>query len=239
MAEKTLGILGGLGPLATVYFMDLIVKLTEAAKDQDHISMIVLNHPAIPDRTEFILDNTKPNPLPVMIGDAKKLQTAGADYVVMPCNTAHFFYEQIQKNITIPMLNIIEETVKFAIEKKSGIKRLGILATKGTISAGAYQNMCRKYGIDCFVPSISDEESLMNIIYNQVKAGNKVDIDEFLKIVSNMKADGCDAVILGCTELSIINKDFNLQRDDIIDSLEVLAERSIELCGKKRKEKIQ
>lgn len=234
MSEKTLGILGGLGPLATVYFMDLIVKMTEAKKDQDHISMIVLNHAAIPDRTDFILDNTKPNPLPMMIDDAKKLQAAGSDYVVMPCNTAHFFYEQIQHNITIPMLNIIEETVKYARDEK-GVKKLGILATKGTVSAGSYQRMCEKYGIEGAVPSLHDEQSLMNIIYNQVKAGKEVNITEFIKIIENMKADGCDAVTLGCTELSVINKDFALCRDDVIDSLEVLAKRSIELCGKKVK----
>ena len=236
MSDKILGILGGLGPLATVYFMDMVVKMTEAQVDQDHISMIVLNHAAIPDRTEFILDNTKPNPLPMMVEDAKKLEAAGADYVVMPCNTAHFFYEQIQRNINIPMLNIIEETVRYAVEKTAGIKKLGILATKGTISAGAYQNMCEKYGISCVIPSLNDEQSLMNIIYNQVKAGKKVNIDEFLRIIENMKADGCDAVVLGCTELSVINKDFDLCRKDIIDSLEVLAGRSIELCGKTLKE---
>lgn len=236
MNEKTLGILGGLGPLATVYFMDLVVKLTKAPKDQDHISMIVLNHAAIPDRTEFILDNTKPNPLPVMIEDAKKLQAAGADYVVMPCNTAHFFYEQIQRNIEIPMINIIEETVKYAIGHTANIQKLGILATKGTIAAGAYQNMCRKYSLDCVIPSLADENSLMNIIYNQVKAGKQVNIDEFLKIIENMKNDGCDAVALGCTELSVINKDYNLNRSDIVDSLEVLAKRSIELCGKQLRE---
>lgn len=233
MSEKTLGILGGLGPLATVYFMDMIVKMTEAVTDQDHISMIVLNHAAIPDRTEFILDNSKPNPLPMMIEDAKKLQAAGSDYVVMPCNTAHFFYEQIQKNIEIPMLNIIEETVKEACAK--GVGKLGILATKGTVSAGSYQRMCEKYGIEWAVPSLQDEQSLMNIIYNQVKAGKEINITEFLKIIENMKADGCDAVTLGCTELSVINKDFALGRDDVIDSLEVLAKRSIELCGKRVK----
>lgn len=233
MSEKTLGILGGLGPLATVYFMDLIVKMTEAVTDQDHISMIVLNHAAIPDRTEFILDNTKPNPLPMMIEDAKKLQAAGSDYVVMPCNTAHFFYEQIQKNIEIPMLNIIEETVKEACS--NGVKKLGILATKGTVSAGSYQRMCENCGIQWGVPSLQDEQSLMNIIYNQVKAGKEINITEFLKIIENMKADGCDAVALGCTELSVINKDFALCREDIVDSLEVLAKRSIELCGKKVK----
>ena len=231
MSEKTLGILGGLGPLATVYFMDMIVKMTEAKKDQDHISMIVLNHAAIPDRTDFILDASKPNPLPMMVEDAKKLQAAGSDYVVMPCNTAHFFYEQIQNNITIPMLNIIEETVIFAKER-AGVKKLGILATKGTISAGSYQRMCEKYGIEWAVPSLQDEQSLMNIIYNQVKAGKEINITEFLKIIENMKADGCDAVALGCTELSVINKDFALNREDIVDSLEVLARRSIELCGK-------
>ena len=236
MSEKTLGILGGLGPLATVYFMDMVVKMTEAKCDQDHISMIVLNHAAIPDRTGFILDNTMPNPLPMMIEDAKKLEAAGSDFVVMPCNTAHFFYEQIQKNIEIPMINIIEETVKYAVNHNKGIKKLGILATKGTISSKAYQNMCKKYSLDCVVPSIADEQSLMNIIYNQVKAGKKVNIDEFIRIIENMKGDGCDAVALGCTELSIINKDFELSREDIIDSLQVLAMRSIELCGKTLKE---
>lgn len=234
-SEKTLGILGGIGPLATVYFMDMIVKMTDAETDQEHISMVVLNHASIPDRTEFILDNTKPNPLPVMIEDAKRLQAAGADFVVMPCNTAHFFYEQIQKNIDIPMLNIIEETVKYSIEHCKNLKKLGILATKGTITAGAYQNMCEKYGIDWAVPTLSDEQSLMNIIYNQVKAGKTVNIEEFLKIVNNMKNEGCGAVVLGCTELSVINKDFKLNRRDLIDSMEVLAEKSILMCGKKLK----
>ena len=129
------------------------------------------------------------------------------------------------------MLNIIEETVIFAKER-AGVKKLGILATKGTISAGSYQRMCEKYGIEWAVPSLQDEQSLMNIIYNQVKAGKEINITEFLKIIENMKADGCDAVALGCTELSVINKDFALNREDIVDSLEVLARRSIELCGK-------
>ncbi len=235
MSNKILGILGGLGPLATVYFMDMLVKMTDVQKDQDHISMIVLNHAAIPDRTDFILDSTKPNPLPMMIEDAKKLEKSGADFVVMPCNTAHFFYEQIQHNISIPMLNIIEETVRYAVENTPDIKKLGILATKGTITAGAYQHMCEKFGIDWAVPSLADEQSLMNIIYNQVKAGKEVNINEFIKIIENMKADGCDAVALGCTELSVINKDFSLNRRDVIDSLEVLARKSILLCEKKVK----
>ena len=92
MEEKTLGVLGGVGPLATIYFADLVVKMTDAKTDQEHISMVILNHGAIPDRTDYILDHSKPNPLPVMIADAKKLQAAGCDYIVIPCNTAHYFY---------------------------------------------------------------------------------------------------------------------------------------------------
>lgn len=141
MEEKTLGVLGGVGPLATIYFADLVVKMTDAKTDQEHISMVILNHGAIPDRTDYILDHSKPNPLPVMIADAKKLQAAGCDYIVIPCNTAHYFYDEIQKNVDIPIINIIEETVKDAIKTVPGLKTLGVLATEGTIKSGSYERV--------------------------------------------------------------------------------------------------
>lgn len=235
MEEKTLGVLGGVGPLATVYFADLIVKMTDAKTDQEHIAMVILNHASIPDRTEYILDRSKPNPLPVMVADAKKLEAAGCDYIVIPCNTAHFFYEEIQESVGIPIVNIIAETVAYAKKTIPNLKCLGVLATEGTIAARAYQLAAEKNGIDYKTPCAENQKSLMNIIYNQVKAGKEVDIFEFMRIVGDMKKDGCDAVILGCTELSVINKDFKLNRADIIDSMEVLARVSIELCGKKIK----
>lgn len=233
MKEKTLGILGGVGPLATVYFAELVIKMTQANSDQQHISMVILNHASIPDRTEYILDNTKPNPLPIMIKDAEKLEAMGADYIVIPCNTAHYFYEQIQNHVNVPIINIIEETVEYAIKNISNLKKVGILATKGTIAARAYQRVCESKDIEYSVPSIQDEQALMNIIYNQVKAGKPVNIGQFLDIINIMKKDGCDAVLLGCTELSIIKKDFSLNQTYIVDSMEVLAKKSIELCDKK------
>ena len=237
MKEKTLGVLGGVGPLATIYFADLVVKMTDAKTDQEHIAMVILNHGSIPDRTDYILDNTKPNPLPVMAADAKKLQAADCDFIVIPCNTAHYFYDEIQKNVSIPIINIIEETVKYAIETVPNLKTLGVLATEGTIKSEAYRKITDKYGIECKIPDEDDQQSLMNIIYGEVKAGKEVDIFEFMRIVGNMRKQGCEAVVLGCTELSIINKDFELSKKDkrIIDSMEVLARRSIELCGKKIK----
>ena len=122
--------------------------------------------------------------------------------------------------------------------QKSFRLQLGVLATEGTIKSGSYERVADRYSIDCKFPDEEDKRSLMNIIYGEVKAGEKVDIFEFMRIIGDMKKKGCDAVILGCTELSIIDKDFNLSKKDskIIDSMEVLARRSIDLCGKKIKE---
>lgn len=238
MKEKTLGVLGGVGPLATIYFADLVVKMTDAKTDQEHIAMVILNHASIPDRTDYILDNTKPNPLPIMAADAKKLQAADCDYIVIPCNTAHYFYDEIQKSVDIPIVNIIEETVQYAMQTIPDLTAIGVLATEGTVKSGAYHRVAEKHGLACKVPDGEDQQSLMNIIYGEVKAGAKVDIFEFMRIIGDMKKQGCGAVILGCTELSIINKDFELTKKDdkIIDSMEVLARRSIALCGKKIKE---
>lgn len=235
MKEKILGVLGGVGPLATIYFADLVVKMTDAKTDQEHIAMVILNHSSIPDRTDYILDKTKPNPLPVMIKDAKLLEDDNCDFIVIPCNTAHYFYDEIQKSINIPIINILEETVCYCEKTIPNIKKIGVLATVGTLKSKAYQNIIEKHGIECVVPSAEDQESLMNIIYNQVKAGEKVDIFEFHRIIGEMKKQGSDAVVLGCTELSVIKKDFKIDSPDVVDSMECLARASILACGKKLK----
>lgn len=237
MKEKVLGVLGGVGPLATIYFADLIVKMTDAKTDQEHIAMVILNHSSIPDRTEYILDKTKPNPLPVMVKDAQMLEQDNCDYIVIPCNTAHYFYDEIQKSVQVPIINILEETVSYCERTVPNLKKLGVLATEGTIKSQAYQNIIEKHGLECILPNEEDQKSVMNIIYNQVKAGEEVDIFEFQRIIGDMKKLGCDAVILGCTELSIIKKDFKLDRADIVDSMECLARASILACGKKLKDK--
>ena len=221
MDEKTLGILGGVGPLATVYFADLIVKMTPAACDQDHIRTIVSNNPKIPDRTAYILDRTCPSPLPAMIADAKMLASLGCDLIAIPCNTAHFFYDEIQKNVQV--FNIIEETLRFASRSVPHLHKAGILATTGTIASGVYPSTAERFGIECVTPSAEAMQTLMHIIYDQVKAGRQVDHTAFFRIVDEMKAMGCDAVILGCTELSVIYYELQIDRPDILDSMTSLA----------------
>ncbi|MBQ7542483.1 MAG: aspartate/glutamate racemase family protein [Clostridia bacterium] len=223
MREKTLGILGGVGPLATVYFADLIVKMTPAACDQDHIRTIVSNNPKIPDRTDYILDRTKPNPLPAMIADARMLESLGCDEIAIPCNTAHFFFDEIQKNVGVRIVNIIEETLKFAHRSVPGLSKVGVLATTGTLQSDVYPHVARQFGIECVYPDADSVRTLMHIIYDQVKAGKRADQDAFFAIVDGMKADGCDAVILGCTELSVIYYELQIKRPDVLDSMTALA----------------
>lgn len=233
--EIKLGVLGGVGPLATIYFAELVIRHTDATTDQQHVSMIILNHAAIHDRTNYILDPSEPNPLPQMIDDAKTLERAGADYIVIPCNTAHFFYDEIQNSVNTKIINIIEETVLHIKNAMPDAKKVGILATKGTLVSGSYQNMLKKHGLDYAVPDDGDTEALMEIIYDQVKAGKQVNIESFWRIINNLKKAGCDCVVLGCTELSIIYRDYSIADETIIDSLVTLAKKSIKLCGKKIK----
>lgn len=227
-----MGIIGGVGPMSTVYFMEMIINMTKAQKDQEHINMVVLNHATIPDRTSYILGQSSESPLLVMVEDAKKLQQAGADFIVIPCNTAHYFFEKIKQSIDIPMVNIVEETVNFAAKTIPSLGKLGVLATSGTVESGTYQMACQKQGIECVLPDPREQEMVMQIIYEQVKAGKRADMDNFLALVKSLKNRGCDAVVLGCTELSVVKRDFEITRFDIIDSLQVLAMKTIHTCGK-------
>lgn len=236
MNDKTLGILGGVGPMATIYFEELIVNMTDAGSDQEHIPMLVYNHAQIPDRTAYILDSNQPNPLPVMERDAQLLERCGCDYIVVPCNTAHYFYDEIQACVNVPIINILDETVKYCKETIPELHSIGVLATEGTIRSKAYQKIIEAHGLACVLPTDEELSSLMTIIYDQVKAGKPVDIYAFQHIVHGLKARGADAVVLGCTELSIIKKDFNIDRYDVVDSMECLARASILACGKKIKE---
>lgn len=232
--NKTVGVIGGLGPMATVYFFDMVVRLTDAKSDQDHVDMIITNRATTPDRTAYIIGESKDSPVDVLIKDSKRLEACGSDFIVITCNTAHYFYKEISESVNIPVVNIIEETVKHA--KENGHKKLGILATTGNIKTKLYQNMCEKYEIDYLTLDEDRQSDVMSIIYNDIKSGKPADMNKFNAIIDYLKSNDCDGVILGCTELSILKNDNNLDGDFYIDSLEVLARKSIENSGKKVKE---
>ncbi|MFZ2538490.1 MAG: amino acid racemase [Oscillospiraceae bacterium] len=227
--RKTLGVIGGVGPLSTAYFMEVLINKTDAVLDQDHVDMIVLNHCEIPDRTAYILDNTKENPVPFMKEDAIKLEKLGCSVIATPCNTAHYFYNELQSAVSIPIINMIEETA-IAL-KKDNVKRAGIMATNGTVATKLFQNALTKQGIDPVVPNEENQQFVMDIIYDNVKAGVPIDLEKFKSVVNEFRLHSCDKVILGCTELSVLRKEYSLG-DFYVDSLEVLCERAIVACGR-------
>lgn len=231
----TVGVLGGLGPMATVYFYDMVVEMTDAKRDQDHVDMIIMNRATTPDRTAYIVGDSEDSPLDYLVRDAKRLEAAGANFLVLTCNTAHYFHKDINDSVSIPLLNMIEETVDYAI--KEGHSKIGILATTGNIKMQNYQNICKEKGADFYVPDADVQKKVMKIIYEDVKAGNKADMNVFNEIISDLKKNGCDCAILGCTELSIIKKDEKLPDEFFIDSSEVLAMNTIVKSGRKLKDR--
>ncbi len=226
--RKTLGIIGGVGPLATAYFMEKIVDLTESDTDQQNVEMIVLNHCSIPDRTAYILDHTKENPGPMMAKDAKMLQKMGVGAIATPCNTAHYFYDEISAGLSVPFLNMI--TLSAEELKRAGAKCVGVMATTGTVQTGLFQTALEKQGIQSVVPSEQDQKKIMRIVYDEVKANLPVTIEDFYAVASHLKERGCDRILLGCTELSVIKERFHLSKT-YIDSLDILAVKAIQACG--------
>lgn len=224
-----LGVLGGLGPMSTVYFCELLNRHTQAHSDNDHIDMIISSRASTPDRTAYILGRSDRDPLPVMLEEAHRLERAGADLIVIPCNTAHYFYDGLAKECTTPILNIIEETVSHL--NALGVHRFGLLATDGTVRSGAYHRLCKQKDLECLTPSDEDQATVSSIIYDSIKQNKPVDTQAFFGIVSRLRERGCERIVLGCTELSLLKKSLALDAT-FTDSLEVLVHRTIVACKK-------
>ena len=224
-----LGILGGLGPMSTVYFCELLNRHTLATCDADHIDMLISSRATTPDRTAYILDKDATDPLPVMLADAHRLERAGVDLLVMPCNTAHYFYDGLAQKCQTPILNIIDETT--AHLSRIGVKTFGLLATEGTIRSGAYERFCTSRNLTCITPTEKEQSTITNIIFERIKQNKPVDMSAFNNVIDSLRQRGCEKIVLGCTELSLLKKQ-GLDENLFIDSLDVLAYQTILACGK-------
>lgn len=233
---KHLGVIGGLGPMATAYFLELVVKMTDVKTDQEHLPITVLNRPAIPDRTAYILGKSDKSPLPAIIRYAKELQDLGADCIAIPCITSHHFYDEFSRSVDIPIINIVTETAAYL--KAHGIQKAGIMATTGTISTNLFQDALAKEGIAFATPSDEDQQKVMHLIYDNVKAGLPVEMELFRQVSEALRQMGCECIILGCTELSLIKRDYPIG-SGYLDALEVLAMCSVTRCEKPLKQTYQ
>ncbi len=232
---SVLGIIGGMGPAATDLLYRRLIDRTEAECDQEHLDMIILNHASMPDRTEAIKSGRTEKVLSLLIKDAKFLENSGAVAIAIPCNTSHYFYEEVQKEINIPIVNMITETAKTV--RMMGRRKVCVLATDGTIMTGLYEKALKEEGVEYIAPCEKTQKLVMKIIYEQIKKGFAGNEEDFRQIHHFIKEQGCDGAILACTELSVFRDEAGLT-DFYTDALEVLCEKSILRCGKQLKEMV-
>ena len=226
---KTIGIIGGMGPLATYDLAEKILNNTVASCDQDNIPVLIDCNTRIADRTAAILHGGA-DPRPEMKKSAKRLEEAGADVLIMACNTAHYFYDSVCEGINIPVLHMPRLTAQLLLKK--GVKKAGVLATDGTCQSGVYGKALEEEGIEPVYPSSEKQGIIMSLIYDHVKAGkmdfSDLDIDG---VIFEMKEKGAEVLILGCTELPMA---FDIIGDTgipSVDPTDVLARAAVSFAG--------
>ena len=223
-----LGVIGGMGPLATVKFYDKVVLNTEAHNDNEHIDLIVLNHSTMPDRTRCIIENKDTDFLNEIKKDLEILDKIGVDVVAIPCNTSHYFYDEFKNFTNLKIINMIEETILEI--KRRGIKKVAVFGTLGTLNSKVYNKYAEENGIEVKELSLEDKKTVMDIIY-KIKETNSLENKEFVEIL-NKYCDNETIGIIACTELSLLDICKNI---NTIDALDVLVNKSIEYSGAKLK----
>jgi aspartate racemase len=225
---KTVGVIGGLGPAATLDFFDRILKRTKALRDQDHLRLIIDNNTKVPDRNAAG-QSDGPSPGATIAATARGLEIAGADFIVMACNAAHAYEPEIRAAISVPFLSMIDETVSAVAELKPG--RAGLLAADACLAANLYQDGLKKAGVELVLLPADSQRTFMELIY-RIKSG---DTGEAVRrsmgvLAKKLEAQGADVIVAGCTEVPLV-----LSQDDVdaelISSTDVLVEKTIVFAG--------
>lgn len=230
--NQVLGVIGGLGPIATAHFLELVVQMTQAETEQQHLDMIIFNTPSTPDRTAYLLGRSTQSPLPKMLQAGRALCGAGAAHIAVPCVTAHSFLPELENGLGVPVLDGVGQTAAYL--KERGITRAGILATDGSIKTGLFHRELEALGITPIVPSPSGQQTVMDIIYRDIKSGKPADPAQFASVSRELADNGAQVILLGCTELSLIKRDIPIG-PGYLDVMEVLAMCAIKACGKQLK----
>lgn len=209
---EKLGVIGGMGAEATSYYYDQVVRHTAAACDQEHIDMVVLSKSTMPDRTLAIKTGEHAKLLATMKECAQALESLGCAHIAIPCNTSHYFYDQIQSFTKVPIIHMPRESVRYALAgavmgecefdpnlsmPAEPVHKIGIMGTDGTVGAGVYGRECEAAGVEVVYPSEKRQNDVMSLIYDDVKAGREPDMDKFDRVMWEFARSGCDRVILG------------------------------------------
>lgn len=206
--ENFFTILGGMGTMATESFVHILNQRTVAHSDQDYLNYIVMNHATVPDRTAYILQQSTEDPLPALLDDVKSISPLKPDFFVLTCNTAHYFYDQLQKATTVPIIHMPRLAARKAAQlcQDKVNPKVMILATKGTVDSGVYAKEMAAYPeIEMVVPDTDLQEEVMSLIYDDIKARDNLNEDKFKDILEKALSKA-DVAILGCTELSLMQE---------------------------------
>ncbi|MDC7699435.1 amino acid racemase [Vogesella indigofera] len=236
-----LGIVGGVGPAATVDFMNKVIQSTPASRDQDHIKMVVEQNPQIPDRTANLI-RRETDPTVALLATCKRLEAEGAHAIAIPCNTAHAFVAELQPLLGIPIVHMLEETIGFIRHRYGTAKPIGLLATSGTVQSRVYHRIAETAGLTLIVPDDEHQAKVMAAIYGEqgVKAGYTSGRcrEELLAAARQLADAGAAVLILGCTELPLLLPEcehYQLGGHTLalIDPTAILARRCVELANKR------
>lgn len=224
--HRTVGVLGGMGPQATVDFLDKVLRASRATTDQDHVRMLVDINPQVPDRNEAVAAGSR-EPGRVLGGMASGLERAGADFLVMPCNTAHAFQSEIVRCTRLPFVSLIAESVGALRASCPGVRVAGVLATSSCLQVGLYQAALKATGIEPLVASAEEQRSFMDLVY-RIKAGDRGSAVRaaMRERIEHLFALGADAVLSACTEVPLVSDVASYSRP-LIESTTVLAQRTV------------
>lgn len=226
--KTRLGVLGGMGPQATLAFYQRVLDMTQAQSDQEHLPALIWSDTQVPDRTDAILRGETEAVYAALLAGAQLLAREGCTVLAIPCNTSHYFADRLQSQVDIHLLHMVRLAVETG--KAKGCRRLGILATEGTVRAGIYQAECTTQGIEGVVPGPEGQAAVTGLIYETVKRGLPGCPKQLDAVVKELRGVGCDGVVLACTELSVFRMTHGLP-DFCIDAMDVLARASVLACG--------
>jgi aspartate racemase len=218
---KKLGVLGGMGPAASAEFITRIISKTPATCDQDHIPFVLWNEPRIPDRSTS-MQSGDDLPLSWLQEGIKGLKHAGCDHIVIPCNSAHYWYSQLSK-IGVPILHIVDSVAEELKSLNLSGKKIGIIGTQGTIESGLYQYHLNRLGWECIVPCKEEMTGLVTPAINLIKA-NKFREPQMLlmRAMHSLIDRGAEAIVLGCTELPLVIRLSSEEGIPIVNSIDSL-----------------
>ena len=228
---KRLGILGGMGPAASAEFVNRLIAQTPATCDQEHIPFVLWNNPQVPDRSTS-LRNEDDRPLPFLLQGVQVLKAVGCDLIVIPCNTAHFWYDEMAK-LKVPIVHIVDSVADALRDAGVAGGTIGVMGTHATVELGLYQYKLNKSGWDCIVPTKEEMDTLVQPAIDMIKGGKITESQPIImKVIHSLIERGAKAVVLGCTELPLAITISSEKSIPLINSIDGLVKSAIKHFNK-------